>query len=47
MNESLKFIKYACPTCCCDGGKTRYRHYSELDNFGIGNRRRNACPKHN
>ena len=21
MNESLKFIEHACPTCCCDGGK--------------------------
>ena len=49
MNESLKFIKYACPTCCCDGGKkTRYRHYSELDDFWNWEwRRRNACPKHN
>ena len=49
MNESLKFIEHACPTCCCDGGKkTRYRHYSELDDFWNWEwRRRNACPKHN
>ena len=50
MNESLKFIKYACPTCCCDGGKkTRYRHYGELENefWNWEWRRRNACPKHN
>ena len=49
MNESLNFIEHACPTCCCDGGKkTRYRHYSELDDFWNWEwRRRNACPKHN
>ena len=49
MDDSLKFIEHACPTCCCDGGKkTRYRHYSELDDFWNWEwRRRNACPKHN
>ena len=50
MNESLKFIEYVCPTCCCDGGKkTRYRHYDDLT-YSFWNwewRRRNACPKHN
>jgi hypothetical protein len=55
MNESLKFVQHACPTCCCDGGKkTRYRHYGDLDDdfwpWSATNwewRRRNACPKHN
>ena len=53
MNESLKFIEHACPTCCCDGGKkNRYRHHYDIGTFGYSFwdwewRRRNACPKHN
>ena len=50
INESLKFIEHACPTCCCDGGKkTRYRHYGDLEDafWNWEWRRRNACPKHN
>ena len=51
MNESLKFIEHACPTCCCDGSKkTRYRHYGDFEYSLFWNwewRRRNACPKHN
>ena len=53
MNESLKFIEHACPTCCCDGGKkTRYRHHYDIGTFPFTYwdwewRRRNACPKHN
>ena len=53
FNETLKFIKHACPTCCCDGGKkTRYRHHYDIGTFpfpywGWEWRRRNACPKHN
>ena len=41
MNESLKFIEHACPTCCCDGKKNRYRHHYDIGTFaftfGIGN----------
>ena len=53
MNESLKFIEHACPTCCCDGAKkNRYRHHYDIGTFGYSFwdwewRRRNACPKHN
>ena len=53
MNESLKFIEHACPTCCCDGGKkNRYRHHYDIGTFAFTFwdwewRRRNACPKHN
>lgn len=53
MNESLKFIDYAYPTCCCDGGKkTLYRHYGSTYNiidsvFYWEWRRKNACSKHN
>ena len=53
FDETLKFIKHACPTCCCDGGKkTRYRHHYDIGTFpfpywGWEWRRRNACPKHN
>lgn len=53
FNETLKFIKHACPTCCCDGGKkTRYRHHYDIGTFPFTFwdwewRRRNACPKHN
>ena len=53
FDETLKFIKHACPTCCCDGGKkTRYRHHYDIGTFPFTFwnwewRRRNACPKHN
>ena len=53
MNESLKFIEHACPTCCCDGReKNRYRHHFDIGTFPYTFwdwewRRRNACPKHN
>lgn len=53
MNESLKFIEHACPTCCCDGReKNRYRHHFDIGTFQYTFwdwewRRRNACPKHN
>lgn len=52
MNESLKFIEHACPTCCCDGReKNRYRHHYQLHYevpvWSWEWRRRNACPKHN
>tara|TARA_Y100000591_G_scaffold80316_2_gene67609 strand:- start:9168 stop:9737 length:570 start_codon:yes stop_codon:yes gene_type:complete len=53
LNESLKFIKHVCPTCCCDGGeKNRYRHHYNVGTFAYTFwdwewRRRNACPKHN
>ena len=53
LNESLKLIEHAAPTCCCDGGqKNRFRHHYEIEHFGIPFwnwewRRRNACPKHN
>jgi hypothetical protein len=53
MNESLKFIEHACPSCCCDGReKNRYRHHFDIGTFPYTFwdwewRRRNACPKHN
>jgi len=53
INESLKFIEHACPTCCCDGReKNRYRHHFDIEPFPYTFwnwewRRRNACPKHN
>ena len=53
LNESLKLIEHACPTCCCDGGaKNRYRHHFDIGTFPYSFwdwewRRRNACPKHN
>ncbi len=53
LNESLKLIEHAAPTCCCDGGqKNRFRHHYEIEHFGVPFwnwewRRRNACPKHN
>ena len=53
INESLKFIEHACPTCCCDGReKNSYRHHFDIEPFPYTFwnwewRRRNACPKHN
>ena len=53
FDETLQFIRHACPTCCCDGGKkTRYRHHYDIGTFPFTYwdwewRRRNACPKHN
>ena len=53
LNECLKLIEHACPTCCCDGReKNRYRHHFDNGNFEFTFwdwewRRRNACPKHN
>ena len=50
LNEGLRFIEHACPTCCCYGGKkTRYRYIIGTDATFIFSewRRRNACPKHN
>ena len=53
INESLKLIEHACPTCCCDGReKNRYRHHFDIGTFPYTFwdwewRRRNACPKHN
>ena len=30
MNESLKFIEHACPTCCCDGGRKKSNYMTPL-----------------